>query len=134
MLIGTQLFSACVASFMVWLQVSGLLSGGCSSWGPWASGWHLPLPCRCKSQWCRDCCLRDTEAALAMNSVSYNVGRAVAPVLCIVVISTIGFGWVFALNAISFLLFSLSTHEDAPTDRAQARSARAGQRWPPNGP
>ena len=27
MLIGTQLFSACVASFMVWLQVSGLLSG-----------------------------------------------------------------------------------------------------------
>jgi predicted MFS family arabinose efflux permease len=50
---------------------------------------------------------RDAEAAMAMNSVSYNAGRALAPALSVVVIATIGFKWAFALNAISCLVFVL---------------------------
>jgi MFS family permease len=48
-----------------------------------------------------------TEAAMAMNSVSYNAGRALAPALCVLVIATIGFKWAFTINAISFLIYSL---------------------------
>ena len=46
-----------------------------------------------------------TAAAMAMNSVSYNVGRAVAPLLCVLVVATDGFAWAFAANAISFLIY-----------------------------
>jgi predicted MFS family arabinose efflux permease len=48
----------------------------------------------------------ETKRALAMDSVSYNLARALGPVLSLVVFTTIGFGWVFALNAGSFLFFT----------------------------
>jgi MFS family permease len=46
-----------------------------------------------------------TAAAMSMNSVSYNIGRAVAPVICVLVVITNGFAWAFAANAISFLFY-----------------------------
>jgi predicted MFS family arabinose efflux permease len=51
---------------------------------------------------------RDAEAAMAMNSVSYNVGRALAPALSVVVIATIGFTWTFAFNSFSFLVYAVA--------------------------
>jgi len=48
-----------------------------------------------------------TKRALAMDSVSYNLGRALAPVLSVVLFITIGVGWAFALNAGSFFFFTL---------------------------
>ncbi len=47
----------------------------------------------------------DTEAAMAMNSVSYNIGRALAPALCVWLISASGYTGAFALNALSFVVF-----------------------------
>ncbi|MDQ2811676.1 MAG: MFS transporter [Actinomycetota bacterium] len=49
----------------------------------------------------------DTKRALAMDSVSYNLGRALAPVLSVLIGATVGFGWAFTLNAGSFLFFTL---------------------------
>jgi MFS family permease len=49
----------------------------------------------------------DTKAAMAMNSVSYNAGRTLAPALCVALIATVGAAWAFALNAISFLIFAV---------------------------
>ena len=49
----------------------------------------------------------DTKRALAMDSVSYNLGRALAPVLSVLIGTTVGFGWAFSLNAASFLFFTL---------------------------
>jgi MFS family permease len=46
-----------------------------------------------------------TAAAMAMNSVSYNIGRAVAPAICVLVVMTDGFAWAFAANAISFVVY-----------------------------
>lgn len=46
-----------------------------------------------------------TTAAMAMNSVSYNIGRAVAPLICVVVVITDGFTFVFLANALSFLVY-----------------------------
>lgn len=127
MLIGTQLFSACVAASMAWLQVMGMLNDRLLIVGALGLGlaftFALPVQVAMVPRLVSE---QDTEAALAMNSVSYNAGRAVAPVLCIVVISTIGFGWVFALNAISFLFFSVSLAKVHPlTDRKPSGRARA---------
>lgn len=127
MLIGSQLFSAGVASVMAWLQVNGLLTGRLLIVGALGLGlaFTFALPVQI-AMVPRLVPRRDTEAALAMNSVSYNAGRAAAPVLCIVVISTIGFSWVFALNAISFLFFSGTLARVRPLmDRRPARRARA---------
>jgi MFS family permease len=49
----------------------------------------------------------DTKAAMAMNSVSYNTGRTLAPALCLAVIASVGMVWAFALNAISFAIFAI---------------------------
>lgn len=48
----------------------------------------------------------EAKRALAMDSVSYNLGRALAPVLSVLMFTTIGFGWAFALNAVSFGFFT----------------------------
>jgi predicted MFS family arabinose efflux permease len=48
-----------------------------------------------------------TKRALAMDSVSYNLGRALAPAFSVVLLVTIGVGWAFAFNAVSFCFFTL---------------------------
>jgi predicted MFS family arabinose efflux permease len=49
----------------------------------------------------------DVEPAFGMDSVSYNLGRAVAPPLSVLLVTTAGFGWAFALNALSFAAFAV---------------------------
>lgn len=49
----------------------------------------------------------NTKAAMVMNSVSYNVGRSVAPAIGILVVTTVGFGWAFMVNAVSFAVFAV---------------------------
>ena len=49
----------------------------------------------------------DEESAFGMDSVSYNLGRAVAPPLSVLLVTTLGFGWAFALNAASFVVFAV---------------------------
>jgi predicted MFS family arabinose efflux permease len=49
----------------------------------------------------------ETKRALAMDSVSYNLGRALAPVSAVLIFTRIGFGWAFGLNAISYGFFTV---------------------------
>ena len=42
-----------------------------------------------------------------MDAVSYNLGRAIAPLLSIAVVHWFGYGWAFAGNAVSFVVFTL---------------------------
>jgi MFS family permease len=69
----------------------------------------------------------EIKAAMAMNSVSYNAGRTLAPVLCVAVITSIGAGWAFALNAISFLVFAATIIAVRP--RSAAPPARQAHDW-----
>jgi predicted MFS family arabinose efflux permease len=70
------------------------------------------------------------QAALALNSVSYNVGRAIGPVLAYVVIKYLGTAWAFGLNSLSYLALilalgsvrSLTAHE-APAVRPRLRDS-----------
>jgi MFS family permease len=43
------------------------------------------------------------SSALALNSVTFNVGRAIGPVLAAVVIETAGPAWAFGINSFSYL-------------------------------
>jgi MFS family permease len=47
--------------------------------------------------------MQDIAPAVAVNSVTFNLARAVGPVLAAVVIKTLGIPWAFALNGVSFL-------------------------------
>jgi MFS family permease len=69
----------------------------------------------------------ETKAAMAMNSVSYNAGRTLAPVLCVAVIASIGAGWAFALNAISFVVFAVTIIVVRP--RSAAPPTRQAHDW-----
>jgi len=50
---------------------------------------------------------RTVRAAFVLDSVSYNLGRAVAPLMSIALVHTVGYGWAFTGNAISFGVFTL---------------------------
>jgi MFS family permease len=60
------------------------------------------------------------KRAMAMDSVSYNLGRALAPAISILIFTTVGFGLAFALNAGSFFLFTLVLVYLRPRARQQA--------------
>jgi len=129
-LISSQLFSAAVAGGLAWLELRHeltdvLLMAGALLLGL-AFTFALPVQMAAIPSLLPE---QDTEAGLAMNSVSYNVGRALAPVLSIVVIGMAGFWAVFALNALSFIIFAVLLTLAHPRTRQLAaqtgRSARA---------
>jgi MFS family permease len=52
---------------------------------------------------------QDTRPAFVMDAVSYNLGRAVAPpVSVLIMVATHGYGLAFAANAVTFLAFTLA--------------------------
>jgi predicted MFS family arabinose efflux permease len=108
LLIVTQLVSAAIAIALAGLYAAGDLTVVWLAAGALALGlvycFYLPafamlVPTLVPRQY--------TNAALAMNSVSYNIGRAVAPLAAVLIITTIGYGWVFTLNGISFLVMAV---------------------------
>jgi MFS family permease len=122
-LVSSLLLSAGVAGLMAYLQFTGTLTERPLVIGALAMGlaftFALPLQTAMVPRLVRE---TDTKAAMAMNSVSYNAGRTLAPVLCVVVLASVGAAWGFALNAISFLVFAatiIAVHprRDAPPDR-----------------
>ena len=74
--------------------------------------------------------------AVTLNSTSVNVARVIGPAIAAVLVSTIGIGWCFVVNAVSFLfviasLLSLNTgalHQIRPVPRGRGE-LRAGLRY-----
>ncbi len=68
----------------------------------------------------------DLDAAVALNSVSFNLARAVGPVLGALVVESAGYGVAFALNAVSFLAFvgALALVRPRPQERATGERPR----------
>ena len=127
-LIGTQAASAVIALGMAGLARAGLLHEGWLILGALLLGlaftFALPIQTALVP---RLVSAADTEAAMAMNSVTYNAGRALAPALSVLVIVTAGFRWAFFINAISFLIFAVMlttihpAREKLPRQVAHAR-------------
>ncbi len=62
-----------------------------------------------------------------MDSVCYNLGRAVAPPVSVLLVTTLGFGWAFAANAVSFLLFAGCLAVAGRGQRAERREKSQSQ-------
>ena len=107
-LVGTQFASAIIAGWMAWRYVSGSLGVHSLVFGALGLGsaYALALPVQTALV---PGLVSDADAtdAVKMNSVSYNAGRAVAPALCVLLITVAGPYLIFALNAISFVVFAM---------------------------
>ena len=90
-LIGSQLVSAVIAAVLAGLELSGSLTESQLTVGALGIGiaftFALPVQTAMVPSLVPE---DDTKAAMAMNSVSYNAGRTLAPVLCVAVIAGIG--------------------------------------------
>ena len=62
----------------------------------------------------------DLGAAVAMNSVTFNLARAIGPAAGALIVARLGVGWAFAINALSYaaLVVALGVVRPAPRDAA----------------
>lgn len=105
-LVGTQCCSALIAVLMAGLHSAGMLGVGWLIVGALGLGFAFALALPVQTALVPALAGKEDAAdAVKMNSVSYNVGRALAPALCVPVIIFIGPDLIFALNAISFVIF-----------------------------
>ena len=107
-LLGTQLVSAGVAATLAGLDFAGLLNAWVLVAGAIISGLAFTFALPARNVTVQQLVKADKlKPAYAMDSVSYNLGRALAPVLTIGMdILGISFAWAFAANAVSFIAFS----------------------------
>ena len=108
-LIGAQFASAAIAASMAWRYLDGMLGVHSLIFGALGLGFAyslgLPIQTALVPKLVRE--EADVTNAVKMNSVSYNAGRALAPALCVLVITCIGPDLIFILNAISFVIFAI---------------------------
>lgn len=119
-LIVTQVASTIITATLAALQFSGTLTLPWLLTGAMAAGLALTFALPAQSVTVTMLVPKsEIKLALAMDSLSYNLGLALAPLFSVTLLVTIGPGWAFALNAESFFLFTLILLV------LRARSARA---------
>jgi predicted MFS family arabinose efflux permease len=107
-LVGTQCISAAVAVIMGMASRSGMLDEQVLVVGASCLGVVFALAIPVQTALVPTLVPEaDIESAMAMNQVSYNSGRALAPALAVLVIAFIGPNWIFGINAASFALFAI---------------------------
>jgi MFS family permease len=125
-LIGTQVLSAIVAGSLALLILLATLTEAELVIGALGTGialtFALPVQNAMVSALVDE---KDTKAAFSMNSVSYNGGRTLAPILCLLVLAYIGPGWAFALNAMTFVFFAVIIAGVYPQMSPQTKPERA---------
>ena len=107
-LLVTQLVAAIFAVLMAALVFDGPVNAWWLGLGAIVSGASFTFALPARNVTVRQLVSPDkAAAAFAMDSVSYNLGRAAAPPLSIALVMAFGFGWAFTANAVSFLVFAL---------------------------
>jgi MFS family permease len=108
-LLTSQVVSALVAATLAGLDFGGVLDtwglGACAVIGGLAFTFALPA----RNVTVQRLVPKDKlKPAYAMDTVSYNLGRAVAPLLTVVMgLAGVSLAWSFAANALSFIAFSV---------------------------
>jgi predicted MFS family arabinose efflux permease len=106
-LLCTELASAAIAGVIAFLVFSGRITEMWLMGGAIVIGMAFTFALPARNVTVRRLVPAEkTRAAFAMDSVSYNLGRALAPPLGVAIIAIAGFGYAFAVNAVSFLIFS----------------------------
>jgi len=129
-LLATQLTAAAFAGLMAALAFTGPLNTRWLGCGAIASGLAFTFALPARNVTVRRLVpAADIRPAFAMDSVSYNLGRAVAPPVSVLLVTTLGFGWAFAANSASFLVFAgclvLAGHGQ-PAERRERSQLRDG--------
>jgi predicted MFS family arabinose efflux permease len=129
-LLATQLTAATFAGLMAGLAFAGDMHTRWLGCGAIASGlaFTFALPARNVTVR-RLVSPGDIRSAFAMDSVSYNLGRAIAPPISVLLITTLGYGWAFAANSASFLVFAgclVLAGQGQPTERRERSQIRDG--------
>jgi MFS family permease len=107
-LVATQCASAGLAMWMAWRYHSGLLGVHTLVFGALGLGLAYALALPVQTALVPSLVSRgDATEAVKMNSVSYNVGRAVAPALYVLVIGFVSVDSIFVVNAVSFIVFAV---------------------------
>lgn len=127
-LIATQMVSAVVAGLLAVLQFAHLLSVAWLFSLAVVTGlaFTLALPVQ-NAMVSALVSGEQRKVALAMNSVSYNIGRMISPLLYVVGLASLGYGWAFALNAISFAVFALTIATVFPGEIVRAAKPAPGR-------
>jgi MFS family permease len=129
-LLATQVTAAAVAGLMALLAFTGHMHTRWLGCGAIASGLAFTFALPARNVTVRRLVpAKDIRPAFAMDSVSYNLGRAVAPPISVLLVTTFGFGYAFAANAVSFLIFAgclvLAGHGQ-PAERREQSQLRDG--------
>jgi MFS family permease len=129
-LLATQVTAAAFAGLMAALAFAGDMHTRWLACGAVASGLAFTFALPARNVTVRRLVRsEDVRPAFAMDSVSYNLGRAVAPPVSVLLVTTLGFGWAFATNAVSFLVFAgclvLAGHGQ-PTEQRERSQLRDG--------
>jgi MFS family permease len=105
----TQVVSAVVAATLAGLDLSGLLNAWGLGTGAVVGGLAFTFALPARNVTVQRLVPADKlKPAYAMDTVSYNLGRALAPLLTLVLgLVGISLGWAFAANALSFIAFSV---------------------------
>lgn len=128
-LLCTQLAGAFTAATLACLDFAGLLSVWVLVIGAINTGlaFTFALPARNVTVQ-RLVPAGELKPAYALDSVSYNLGRAVAPMVAVIMYVTgISFAWAFAANAVSFIVFSAILRQ--VNMRAEAEPERRSRLW-----
>jgi predicted MFS family arabinose efflux permease len=105
----TQIAAATIAAVLAVLEFCHALNEPCLILGALAGGLTFTFALPARNVTVRRLVpAEDTRRAFVMDAVSYNIGRAVAPPLTVaIVFLTHGYGLAFAVNAVTFLVFTL---------------------------
>lgn len=129
-LLATQLTAAAFACSMAALLFIGPINEWWLGCGAVASGLAFTFALPARNVTVRRLVPeKDVEPAFAMDSVSYNLGRAAAPPVSVLIVTTLGFGWAFAANAASFVAFAacLMLAKGRPSQRLELGGRRKSE-------
>lgn len=127
-LVVTQLASAAISAMLFVLQAKSALTEPLLMTGALSTGWAFALALPVQNAMVSSLVPPGkVKEAMAMNSVSYNAGRTLAPAVCVAIVATVGAQWAFALNAISFVVFAFTIAAVHPA-ATQSREKRPPDR------
>jgi MFS family permease len=108
-LLGTQVTSAGVAATMAGLAFGGMMNEWALVTGAIISGLAFTFALPARNVTVQRLVPPDQlKPAYAMDTVSYNIGRAAAPLVTLAIgLAGVNFAWAFAANSISFIAFSI---------------------------
>jgi MFS family permease len=108
-LLGTQIVAGLIAAALGCLDFAGLLDSWLLGAGALLTGLCFTFALPARNIILRHLVYDDhmqVRSAFAMDSVSYNLGRAIAPLMAIALVHWVGYGYAFAGNAASFCVFT----------------------------